>query len=119
MIADMSLAARRAQNLRRLLSGSPLPTAQPDGGPGTELRKLLKTLGIQPRGADCQCNAHALEMDRRGPQWCEAHLETIVDWLAEEAKKRPILGMLFSRTAARQMVRLAIERARAPKSPTH
>lgn len=113
MLANMSLAARRAENLRRILSGSASPPPPPDGGPGTELRKLLKTLGIQPRGKDCQCNAHALEMDRRGPQWCEAHLETIVDWLAEEAKKRPLLGVLFSRTAARQMVRLAIQRARA------
>jgi hypothetical protein len=113
----MSLATRRYQNLRRAMSGPPASarsaTPQPEGGPGTELRKLLHKLGIQPKGKECSCNAHALQMDRRGAAWCEQQMDTIVDWLAEEAKKRPIVGLLFSRTLARQMVRLAIARARA------
>jgi hypothetical protein len=88
-----------------------------EGGPGTELRRLLHTIGIQPKGKSCQCNAHALEMDRKGVEWCQENLESIIDWLEVEAKKRPLLGMLFSRLAARQMVTLAISRAR--KKRTH
>jgi hypothetical protein len=113
----MNLAQRRHLRLHSLLMAPAVATQsrQPEGGPGTELRKLLHSIGIQPKGKDCSCNAHALEMDRRGPAWCEQHMETIIDWLAEEAQKRPLVGMLFSRTAARQMVRLAISRARAAR----
>lgn len=92
------------------VSSSPAPS---ESGPGTELRKLLKTIGIQPRGPKCKCNEHAAEMDARGPDWCEENLESIIDWLEEEAKKRPLVGLLFSRLAAREVVKLAIRRARA------
>ena len=116
----MSLAQRRLMRLRGIVAATaPLPSATPapEGGPGTELRRLLHTLGIQPKGRDCQCNAHALEMDRNGVEWCQANVESIIDWLEVEAKKRPLVGMLFSRLAARQMVALAISRAR--KKRTH
>lgn len=85
----------------------------PTDGPGTRMRKMLARIGIQPKGRNCQCNEHALEMDRRGADWCEANLETIVDWLEAEARKRPLVGILFSRTAARALVKLAISQARS------
>jgi hypothetical protein len=117
----MTLAQKRAARLRGILAvsapGMATATPAPEGGPGTELRRLLHTLGIQPKGKDCQCNAHALEMDRNGVEWCQANVESIIDWLVVEAKKRPLVGMLFSRLAARQMVALAISRAR--KKRTH
>lgn len=107
----------RAGVLRGLVPGpkSPLPRVAPEptAGPGTELRKLLHQIGIKPMGPRCKCNEHAREMDRGGPDWCEQNMETILDWLEAEAKTRPLVGRLFSRTAARQIVKLAIRRARA------
>ena len=83
------------------------------GGAGTELRKMLGSIGIHPRGEKCKCNEHAREMDRYGPDWCEANIETILDWLEGEAKSRPLVGFLFSRYLARKVVIEAIARARA------
>ena len=53
------------------------------------------------------------EMDRDGPDWCEANIETILDWLEGEARSRPLVGFLFSRYLARKVVIEAISRARA------
>jgi hypothetical protein len=82
-------------------------------GPGTELKKLLSYLGIFADG-DCPCNAHASEMDHNGPDWCEQNIETVVGWLEEEATKR---NLPFFRFAGRQIVKLAIWRAR--RKATH
>ena len=59
----------------------------PDAGPGTELKRLLAAVGLRVDGS-CSCNRRAREMDRRGVAWCRANLETIVDWLREEAQRR-------------------------------
>lgn len=58
-----------------------------EGGPGTELKKLLAKIGIRPHG-DCKCNRRARIMDQRGPDWCKQNLDTIVGWLKEEADER-------------------------------
>ena len=89
----------------------PVEPVPPVGGAGTELKAMLATIGIQPK-LNCKCNARAKEMDDRGLAWCEQHIEMIVDWLAEEAQRRPLLGKLFSRVLARQAVQMAIRRAR-------
>jgi hypothetical protein len=81
------------------------------GGPGTELKRLLKTwLGIKAT-PDCPCNAHAAQMDEWGPDGCEKpeRLAVIVGWLEEQARAR---NLPFVRVAAEQMVKLAIRRAR-------
>lgn len=81
----------------------------PPGGPGSELAKLLHNwLGIQST-PNCSCASRASQMDAWGPDECERRLEEILDWLAEESQKR---GLPFVRMAARQMVRLAIRKAR-------
>lgn len=80
----------------------------PQGGPGTELKKLLKLVGITATPT-CPCNARAAQMDFWGPDECEKRLDEIVDWLGEEAGKR---RLPFVRMAATQVVRLAIRRAR-------
>lgn len=79
----------------------------PTQGPGTELRKLLQaTLGVKP----CQtCKAYATRMDTNGVQWCQDNVETILDWLSNNAKKR---GWIFSRTVARMLVKRAIKTSR-------
>jgi hypothetical protein len=86
----------------------PLP---PPPGPGTELKALLKKVGITA-SPGCSCNKRAQVMDANElnePGWCEANLETICDWLQEEATKRKLP---FIRMAAKILVRQAIRNAR-------
>ena len=94
----------------------------PTHGPGVELKKLLKRIGIVAT-PNCSCNARAKRMDveeAREPGWCEAHLDEIVGWLREEATKRKLP---FLDAAGRVLVRRAIsnarkEQARAEKAAT-
>lgn len=79
------------------------------GAPGTELTKLLASMGFA-YAPDCECRSRAAEMDRNGCDWCAANLDTIVDWLAEEAQRQNVL--LFNRQLARVLVQTAIRRAR-------
>lgn len=90
---------------------APKPPA-PTSGPGTELAKLLKRIGITAT-PNCSCNARARQMDQWGCDECERRLEEIVDGLGEEAAKR---RLPFVRVAGRQLVKLAIRRARAAAS---
>jgi len=48
-------------------------------------------------------------MDRNGPDWCEANIDTIVSWLREEAQAR---GLPFLDVAGRLLIRRAIRNAR-------
>lgn len=81
----------------------------PAGGPGTELKALLKDwLGIQAN-PNCSCNARARQMDEWGPDLCEQNMDTILQWLEEQATARKLP---FVRFAAEQAVKLAIRRAR-------
>lgn len=80
-------------------------------GPGTELKALLKKVGIVA-SPGCSCNKRAVLMDEneaKEPGWCEKNLETICDWLQEEATKRKLP---FVRMAAKILVRQAIRNAR-------
>lgn len=80
----------------------------PDAGPGTELKKLLKLMGITS-SPTCSCNARAKQMDEWGPDECERRLSEILAWLEQEAARR---NLPFVRFAADQAVKLAIRRAR-------
>jgi hypothetical protein len=89
----------------------PPPPPAPTHGPGTELKKLLKRVGITA-SPTCSCNARARRMDEeeaKSPGWCEAHLDEIVGWLREEATKR---GLPFLDAAGRVLVKRAISNAR-------
>ena len=85
-----------------------LPLPAPTSGPGTELKKLLKKIGITAT-PNCSCNARARKMDEMGCDWCEANIEEIVGWLREEATKR---GLPFLDMAGRVLVKRAIKNAR-------
>ena len=85
-----------------------LHASGPASGPGTELKKLLASVGITAT-PNCSCNARALEMDRNGVEWCESNIDPIVGWLREEAEKR---GLPFVDIAGRLLVRRAIRNAR-------
>lgn len=91
-----------------------IDTAHPDyphagrGGPGTQLKAILRGMGLA-ESAGCQCNKHARLMDERGCDWCEQNIATISGWLAEEAARRklPYLHVL-----GRRLIRRAIRLAR-------
>jgi hypothetical protein len=74
---------------------------------GTELKGLLKRVGITAT-PNCSCNHRAAHMDNMGCQWVKENVETVVDWLGEEAQKR---GLPFVRMAGRGLVTLAIRLA--------
>lgn len=81
------------------------------GGPGTELKAMLKLLGFEATDS-CPCNARAKTMDEnelREPGWCERNIETILDWLKEQADAR---GLPFIRVGARILVKRAISQAK-------
>jgi hypothetical protein len=80
----------------------------PPRGPGTELKSLLSKVGITST-AGCSCNAKAKTMDEKGIAWCEENVETICDWLQEEATKRKLP---FVRLAGKALIHLAIRRAK-------
>ena len=79
-----------------------------EAGPGTELKKLLSKVGIKAT-PNCSCNAKAKAMDKRGVEWCEQNVETICDWLQEEATKRKLP---FLRAAGKALIYMAIRRAK-------
>lgn len=80
---------------------------QAPGMAGTYLKVLLSRFGIKPSA--CRCNKRALHMNAMGNDWCEQNIETIVEWLKEEASAR---GLPFLRTVGRMLVRRAISNAR-------
>ena len=86
----------------------PAAPPAPTHGPGTELKKLLKKVGITAT-PNCSCNARARTMDERGCDWCETNIDEIVGWLREEAAKR---GLPFVDMAGRMLVKRAIRNAR-------
>jgi hypothetical protein len=79
-----------------------------ESGVGTELKKLLKIIGITA-SPTCACNARAKIMDENGTQWCEDNKDTIVGWLEEEANKR---NLPFSQIGAKIMLNFAIKKAK-------
>jgi len=82
----------------------------PAHGPGTELSKLLKRLGIEPTPT-CACRAKAAEMDAWGPDECERpeRIAEVVAVMRAEAEAR---GLPFLDVAGRLLVKRAIRNAR-------
>jgi len=74
-------------------------------GTGTELKRLLKLLWIQPCA---KCDGRAIIMDEEGPQWCRNNAALIVSWMQEEAKER---GLPFMRYGAELLLMQAIRSA--------
>jgi len=86
------------------------PPPPPTNGPGTELSRLLKRLGIEPTPT-CQCRAKAAQMDAWGPDECSKpeRIDEVVKVMREEAAAR---GLPFLDVAGRMLVRRAISNAR-------
>jgi hypothetical protein len=77
-------------------------------GPGTILSQMLATIGIKSTPS-CACRKHAIEMNEKGPDWCENNIDQILAWLKEESVKR---GLPFVQAAAKLMVSRAISKSR-------
>lgn len=77
-------------------------------GPGTQLSKMIKSLGIHMSDS-CSCRRHALTMNEKGNDWCEQNIDTVVGWLREEAKRR---GLPFVDMVGKVMVNRAIKKSR-------
>lgn len=90
----------------------------PEGGPGTELKKLLGGWPFYITATPtCPCNARAAEMDRREreePGWCAKNEELILGWLKEQADAR---GLPFVKLAAKALLRRAISNAKKKQPP--
>jgi hypothetical protein len=88
----------------------PAPPTPPTHGPGTELSKLLKRLGIEPTPT-CQCRAKAQEMDLWGCDEASKpeRIDEVVAVMRAEAEAR---GLPFLDVAGRMLVRRAISNAR-------
>ena len=79
----------------------------PDGGPGTELTRLLAKVGIKYT-ENCPCKDRSRIMDAWGTRKCRDSIPQIVVWMREEAQKR---GLPFLDIAAKGMILMAIRRA--------
>lgn len=60
--------------------------APPGFGPGTELKIMLSTLGINP-SETCDCNGKAVQMDLWGVEGCKENRETIIGWMKDGQKR--------------------------------
>jgi hypothetical protein len=92
----------------KLQSLFPKTLEQNPNGPGSILTGMISALGIKSTST-CSCRRHALEMNEKGPDWCEQNIDTIMSWLKEESAKR---GLPFVETVARMMVNRAITKSR-------
>lgn len=85
------------------------PTLEQDPyGPGTILSGMIKKFGIHIT-PDCACMGRALNMNKKGVDWCEQNIDKILDWLREESKKRKLP---FIDTVARMIVQQALQKSR-------
>jgi len=102
--------------LKKLLDNYKPDTQQPVSlrigdyrpGPGSELKKMLAWFA-RPSDA-CQCESRADTMNDWGAEGCRQNLETIIDWLLEEAQIRGLPHGKFTRVVARSLVHTAIGR---------
>lgn len=92
----------------KLQSLFPKTLEQDPDGPGTILTGMISALGIKS-SSTCSCRRHALEMNEKGPDWCEQNIDTIVSWLKDESAKR---GLPFVDAVGRMMVSRAIAKSR-------
>lgn len=82
--------------------------SRPNGGAGTELKRLLAGFGIEAT-TRCKCDAMASNMDGHPPEWSEEHRAEIVAVMNEEAARRKLPFSVF---LAGRLLAVAIRRAK-------
>lgn len=105
---------RRAASLVDDVDPQPRPIRT--HGPGTELSKLLKRLGVNPTPT-CQCRAMSQKMDMWGCDEASKpeRIDEVVAVMRAEAEAR---GLPFLDVAGRLLVRRAIQNARRAAATT-
>jgi hypothetical protein len=88
----------------KLRSKFPKTLEEFPNGPGTILTSMISSLGIKST-PNCSCRRHAIEMNEKGPDWCEQNLPTILGWLKEESSKR---NLPYIESVASMIVKRAI-----------
>lgn len=92
----------------KLRAKFPKTLEEDPNGPGTILSNMISSLGIKS-SPTCSCRRHALEMNVKGPDWCEENLPTILNWLREESQKR---HLPYIESVASLVVKRAIKTSR-------
>ena len=99
--------------------GDPPRPKKHRGGPGTELKRKLSWFASLA-GKKCKCNKIARQMDREGPDWCEANIGHLVECLRESHAELPSIARAcipFVEPLVRETIRGAIEAARLAQLP--
>lgn len=76
-------------------------------GPGTELEKLISW--FKKKNKKCNCSSRIQQMNKWGPDKCEARMPTIMRWLRHSAAKQKLP---FVELVAERLVKRAIANAR-------
>lgn len=93
---------------QKLRAKFPKTLEENPNGPGTILSNMISSMGIKST-PNCSCRRHALEMNEKGPDWCEENLPTILNWLREESSKR---HLPYIESVASLVVKRAIKTSR-------
>ncbi len=96
--------------------------SKPKQGPGDYLHlAILKWVGEGPT-RKCGCNDRIAKMNAWGPAVCREKIDTIVDWLADEAKKRGwwkyAVAVPGSKLFIKRMVLGAIKQSESTADPS-
>lgn len=94
-------------------------------GVGTELHYLIDMidrfaewlgfrLGFKVT-SKCKCKQHMMEMNLRGPDWCESHVDLIVGWLETESHRLKLGWDPVRNAGCHRLVHWAIARDRKKK----
>ncbi len=106
---EQKLREKLGDNPAKVIRGLFPRTMEEDpNGPGTILSNMISTMGIKST-PNCSCRRHAIEMNIKGPDWCEANMDTILGWLKEESTKR---NLPFVEMVARMIVQRSIKTSR-------
>ena len=82
----------------------------PQGGPGTEMTKIINRLGL---GSDCgRCKSLAARMDQGGPEWVKQNFEYVVSQTISNAERLGHQMGPVRKAGVRAIVRESIRRAR-------
>lgn len=93
---------------QKLRSKFPKTLEENPNGPGSILTNMISTMGIKST-PNCSCRRHAIEMNDKGPDWCEENMTTILGWLKEESVKR---HLPYIESVASLIVKRAIKTSR-------
>ena len=77
-------------------------------GPGNELKKMLAWFAKPSE--TCNCETRVDTMNDWGAEGCRKNIDTITQWLLEEAKLRGLPHGRFTATIAKSLVNTAIRR---------